>query len=244
LPSQLETLHQLQVLDTRLQEKQRAVGRYESELAARRAAIAACQARVDGLVAARKDAVSQRALAERKVEDLQESLKYKRQRAQRARNEKEVHAGQSELAAVQEEIREAESALLETMAKVEELEAAIAAAKAERGELESEDHRQISEAEGRIDSLRAELDAERSARDGAAAQSEAALRKKYDFLIERRGGLAVVEVDGTGGCSGCHVQIPPQTLIEIRRTGSLRVCPMCQRILFVGTPPDRGDDGA
>ena len=233
LSNQLEILFQLQALDTRLQEKQRTVGRYESELAARRAAIAACTARVDGLLAARKEAVAQRALAERKVEDLQESLKHKRQRAQKARNEKEVHAGHSEVTQAQEEIREAETAQLEAMARVEELEALIVTAKQDRVQLESEDHRQVSEAEGRIQELRAELDADRSVRDEAAARVEAAMRKKYDFLLERRAGLAVVEVDTTGCCSGCHVQIPPQTLIEIRRTGSLRVCPMCQRILFV-----------
>ena len=233
LSKQLEILFQLQALDTRLQEKQRSVGRYEAELAARRTAIAASTARVDGLLAARKDAVAHRALAERKVEDLQESLKQKRQRAQKARNEKEVHAGHSEVTQAQEDIREAESALLDAMAKVEEFEASIEIAKAERKQLESEDHRQVSEDEGRIKALRAELDTERAERDAAAAQVEAVMRKKYDFLLERRAGLAVVEVDTTGCCAGCHVQIPPQTLIEIRRTGSLRVCPMCQRILFV-----------
>jgi uncharacterized protein len=233
LSNQLEILFQLQSLDTKLLDKQRTVGKYEAELAARRAAIATCNARIDALLASRKDAVSQRAFAERKVEDLQEALKQKRQRAQKARNEKEVHAGHSEVTAAQEEIREAETAQLELMARVEELEAAVVVAKGERTELENEDHRHVSEAEARIAALRSELAAERAERDSAAAAVEAPLRKKYDSLIERRGGLAVVEIDGTGCCAGCHVQIPPQTLIEIRRTGALRVCPMCQRILFV-----------
>jgi uncharacterized protein len=233
LSNQLEILFQLQVLDTRLLDKQRTVGKYEAELSARRAAIATCNARIDALLASRKDAVAQRAFAERKVEELQEALKQKRQRAQKARNEKEVHAGHSEVMAAQEEIRDAETAQLEAMQRVDELEAAIVVAKAERTELENEDHRHVSEAEERIGALRSELEAERSVRDGAAAQVEPPLRKKYDSLIERRQGLAVVEIDGTGCCAGCHVQIPPQTLIEIRRTGSLRVCPMCQRILFV-----------
>ncbi len=233
MSTQLEMLFQLQVLDTRLQEKQRVVSRYESELSARRSAIAACTARIDGLLAARKDAVALRALAERKVEDLQEALKHKRQRAQKARNEKEVHAGQSEVAIAQEEIREAETAQLEAMAKVEELEATIVTARAERVELENEDHRHVNEAEGRIAELREELDSERVVRDGSASSLDASIRKKYDFLLERRAGLAVVEVDGSGCCSGCHVQIPPQTLLEIRRSGLLRVCPMCQRFLFV-----------
>jgi predicted nucleic acid-binding Zn-ribbon protein len=135
--------------------------------------------------------------------------------------------------AAQEEIRDAETAQLEAMQRVDELEAAIVVAKGERTELENEDHRHVSEAEQRITALRSELDVERAERDSAATQVDAAMRKKYDSLIERRQGLAVVEIDSTGCCAGCHVQIPPQTLIEIRKTGSLRVCPMCQRILFV-----------
>jgi uncharacterized protein len=233
LSNQLEILFQLQMLDTKLLDKQRTVGRYEAELAARRAAIATCNAKIDALLASRKDAVAQRAFAERKVEDLQEALKQKRQRAQKARNEKEVHAGHSEVMQAQEEIRDAETAQLEAMARVEELEAAIEVAKGERTELESEDHRHVTEAEQRIDALRSELGAEREARDAAAAQVEGGMRKKYESLLERRQGVAVVEIDGTGCCAGCHVQIPPQTLIEVRRTGALRVCPMCQRILFV-----------
>lgn len=242
LANQLEMLFQLQALDTRLLEKQKVVARYESDLAARRAAIAACAARVDALLAARKDAVSQRAFAERKVEDLTEALKLKRQRAQKARNEKEVGAGQHEVTAAQEEIGEAETAQLEAMAKVDELEAAIEVAKAERTELENEDHRHVSEAEEKIAALRAEVAADRGSRDGSAASIDASLRKKYDFLLERRAGLAVVEVDGSGCCSGCHVQIPPQTLLEIRRTGSLRVCPMCQRILYVAITTDNAPE--
>jgi len=234
--TQLEMLFQLQVLDTRLQEKQRVVGRYESELATRRAAIAACTGRIDGLLASRKEAVAARALAERRVEDLQETLKHKRQRAQKARNEKEVRAGQDEVSSALGDIRDAETTLLEAMTKVEELETQITGARADRAELENQDHRHVTEAEMRIDALRSELHAERSLRDGAADQVDASLRKKYDSLIEHRAGVAVVEIDGSGCCAGCHVQIPPQTLLEIRRTGSLRVCPMCQRILYVSAP--------
>jgi len=237
LSKPLESLYQLQLLDSRLLEKQRVVTRYESELAARRAAIAAANAKIDGLLAARKDAVAARALAERKVEDMTESLKQKRQRAQKARNEKEMYAGQGEIASAQEEIRDAETAQLDAMARVEELEAAIEVAKKDRADIETEDHRHVSEAEERINRLRDEVAADRAVRDAAAVHVDPNLRKKYDFLLGRRAGLAVVEIDHTGCCGGCHVQIPPQTLLEVRRSGAIRVCQMCQRLLYAVAPP-------
>lgn len=238
MSNKLEALFQLQILDTGLQARQRIVTRYESELAARKAAMDDCTARMDALLAQRKAQVVTRALAERQVEDLQETLKQKRQRAQKARNEKEVRAGQDEVTAGRGEIDEAETALLEAMTRVEELEAAVQVIKKERADLETEDHRHVAEAQARIDALRAEIDAERAVRDAAAVGIEASLMKKYDFLIGKRGGLAVAEVDGTGCCVGCHVQVPPQTLMEIRRSGLLRVCPMCQRILFAAVLVD------
>lgn len=237
MAKQLEILFELQALDSRLLEKRKIVEKYEAELAAQRALIQDCTARIEAAQAQRKDAVVERALAERKVSDLQEALKNKRQRAQKARNERELRAGQEEIASALEEIREAETVLLELMGKVEEMEAAIEALRRERVELESADHRHVEEAAERIDALRAQLAAEVVDRDRAAAAVDATIRKKYEMLLTRRAGLAVVEVDAAGCCAGCHVQIPPQNLLEIRRTGVLRVCPMCNRILYL---PDAG----
>ena len=233
MANQLETLFKLQGLDTRLLEKQKTIERYEVELAERRQAIDACDARIDGLAAARKELVAQRALAERRLSEILELLKQRRQRLQKVRNERELRAGQEEITAGQTELAEAEALALDLIGKVEEFEATIESARKDRAELESADHRHVSEAAERIEALRQELAEERAARDGMAAQVEDGLRKKYELILSRRFGLAVVEVDAAGCCVGCHVQIPPQTLIEVRKTGAVRVCPMCQRLLFI-----------
>lgn len=234
MANQLETLFKLQGLDTLLLDKQKTIEKYEAELAERRQAIAACDAKIGALAATRKELVAQRALAERRLSDTLELLKQRRQRLQKVRNERELRAGQDEITSGQTELSEVETLALELMAKVEEMESVIEVARKERAGLESADHRQVSEAAERVQALRRELEADRGARDGMAAQVEASLRKKYELILSRRFGLAVVEVDAAGCCVGCHVQIPPQTLIEVRKTGAVRVCPMCQRLLFIG----------
>ncbi len=234
MANQLETLFKLQRLDTLLLEKQKTIEKYEAELAERRQAIAVCDARIEVQAAARKELVAQRALAERRISDTLELLKQRRQRLQKVRNERELRAGQEEVSSGQTELSEAETLVLELMGKVEEMEATIELAKKERAGLESADHRQVSETAERVQKLRQDLATDRDARDVMAAQVEGGLRKKYELILSRRFGLAVVEVDDTGCCVGCHVQIPPQTLIEVRKTGAVRVCPMCQRLLFIG----------
>ena len=57
------------------------------------------------------------------------------------------------------------------------------------------------------------------------------------MVLQRRGGVAVVTVNN-GTCGGCHMHVPPQDLIEIRRSASVRVCANCQRILYVPTRVD------
>ena len=65
----------------------------------------------------------------------------------------------------------------------------------------------------------------------AADRENERVRRRYEMVLERRSGRAVVEVVG-GACSGCHMQIPPQMVIEILSSGAIRVCPSCQRILY------------
>ena len=57
------------------------------------------------------------------------------------------------------------------------------------------------------------------------------LRRKYEMIFSRRGGLAVVEIR-EGACQGCRIRVPPQLFNEIQRNEHVILCPSCQRILF------------
>jgi len=64
--------------------------------------------------------------------------------------------------------------------------------------------------------------------------------KRYDKLLIKRNGLAVVEViDGV--CQGCFMAIPPQQFNEIRKGEQMFSCPTCQRILYYTPPEDEAD---
>ncbi len=230
--SELERLFKLQQIDSCLLEKQRHIDEYERRLAERQRELESCKTRLDELAAQRKELITQRALAERHVSDLQEQTKERRQRLGRVRNEREQRASEAEMAAHRQEISQSEDALLALMEQVEALEKGMAAARAEQAQLEQFDHRLVAEEVGRIDQLKLELSRERESRNGVASEIDATLRSRYEAVLSRRGGQAVAQVVG-GSCTGCHMQIPPQAIIEIRRGGALRVCPSCQRILYV-----------
>jgi predicted nucleic acid-binding Zn-ribbon protein len=58
------------------------------------------------------------------------------------------------------------------------------------------------------------------------------LRKRYLLLMERRGGVAVVEARN-GACLGCHMHLPPQMYNSLFTLQEVQSCPHCSRLLFV-----------
>jgi len=53
----------------------------------------------------------------------------------------------------------------------------------------------------------------------------------YDKVMDARGGLAVVHLEGSG-CGGCGSHIPPQTVTEVRAKTALHRCDICGRFLY------------
>ncbi len=235
MSSKLETLYRLQQLDHVLLDKVREVERFEKALAERRAQMDTVQKRIDDLAARRKVAITERALAERRVEEQGDMLRDRRQRGGRIRTEKELRANQDELSNIQGEMSDVETRLLELMQAIEEVEGKLAAEKSAFAELETDDHRHVAEETERIEALRAAVARGREERDAVAVTVDASLRRRYDMILAQRQGLAVVQVVD-GNCGGCNLAIPPQLLIEIMKSGAIKVCHSCQRIIYVEPP--------
>jgi len=236
VPTDLESLFKLQEIDERLLRKQREIEIYERRLAERKAAMAALTARVDELGARRKQLVSDRAFAERRMSDRQDLMRERKQRAGKVRTEKEARASHDEVESLREEISAVETEVLQLMEQVDAIESQIESVRKEHKALAEADHRDVAAEAARIDGLRSELEAIRAERGAATADINANLLRRYDQVLQRRNGVAVVTVADGRTCGGCHMQVPPQALIEIRRSASVQVCPNCQRILYV--PPE------
>lgn len=66
------------------------------------------------------------------------------------------------------------------------------------------------------------------------------LLKKYDFIREKRQGVAIAEVRG-GVCQACHMNLPPQKFIELQMDKELMACPHCQRIIYFTPQEENGN---
>ena len=56
------------------------------------------------------------------------------------------------------------------------------------------------------------------------------LFKKYQILLSHKNGKAIAPIEN-GICSGCHLKIRPQVIVEISKQKSILVCENCSRIL-------------
>jgi uncharacterized protein len=57
------------------------------------------------------------------------------------------------------------------------------------------------------------------------------LLARYDKLKAARKDVAIVPIRN-GICAGCRLQLPPQLLAEVKRSGDLQSCSYCHRILY------------
>ena len=238
MPSPIEQLFNLQHVDTEL----RAL---RLELAALHDAAAELKTTVGtkrSVTQAKRQEVSelerQRRDIEARLSDEEEKTKDRRMRMQRIRNEKELGALRREVDASRDLSTQLEDSLLKLFdggeGKISELkilEDNLAVAEQQLAESERA-HAERSQA------LAADLERLTAQRTSLGAEIEESLRRRYELIFDRKGGLAVVEVRKDGNCGGCHMRVAPQLITQIHRNSDIVFCPACQRILCV-TPADQ-----
>lgn len=77
-----------------------------------------------------------------------------------------------------------------------------------------------------------ELKNQQARRNIILEKIEPDLIKKFEMIKERRQGIAVVSIQGEL-CTGCNINIPPQKILEIRKSNhAIMQCPFCNRIVY------------
>lgn len=72
-------------------------------------------------------------------------------------------------------------------------------------------------------------------RDVLLEELPKSMRKRYELLMARRAGVAVVEAR-EGACTGCHMHLPPQMFNSLFVVKDVQSCPHCNRLLYVTAP--------
>ena len=156
--------------------------------------------------------------------------KYKTQRLS-VKTNKEYAALESEIADLEEANSTIEDEILELMISIDEatdnLEIAKNDLKANEDKLKEKREILLFE-ENDIERQIAKWDQER---EGFVGDINSALMNRYNKWRIRRGGSMVATIVGQS-CGGCHLNLPPQLINEVRKEKELHTCNSCGRILY------------
>lgn len=228
----LQTLINLQAIDTRIAGLEADAARLPREIAAIHAAVEdakknaeQAKARLD---AARKD---QRA-KEKDLEVVQAKRSKNEARLYEVKTNKEYSAVLIEIEEIKQEKARMEEEVLVLMEAQERLTGDIREADARFKQRESEGRGQEATLKEQLRGIEVDLAGVRTERKELAGKLPANILADYDRILRARAGLALVPVTKPNFCGACRMTITPQRLQELRAQSSLIPCESCGRYLY------------
>ena len=232
MQEQLELLRQLQSLDLDLIVKRKEKKKLEVEQSTITADLDKVQEMVDSLNAEIQVLEGQR-------KDLAQDLLVEEGNIARAEERLPTIKTQKEYVALLKEVDAAKKMNKDIQDKVSRIDEQTAALTGDREEKENELSELNSSVEGRqaeINKAIAECDKVLGEgddkRDSFLEQLPTPLRKRYEMLLDRRAGVAIVEAR-QGTCLGCHMNLPPQLFNTLYTAEEVLSCPHCNRMLYL-----------
>jgi len=156
--------------------------------------------------------------------------KYANQQLQTRKNE-EYKALAHEIDTCKADIMKIEDHEIELMEQAERTQKELAQLTKEAEAAKKLADEQIAQLGAREANLMKELAGLRSNREEVAVAVDAGVRARYERLAKSRGENVLVGVQH-GVCGGCHMKLPPQTLVACQSDQDVVTCNSCGRILY------------
>ncbi len=231
MKEELVKLISLQEIDTEISGfnsdialKQKTITDREQSIAEKEAAIIACKEKNTALQQQQLDNNTENEDAGIRIKDRQNKM-------MQVQTSREHQALLKEIEENKKLLKETEEKVLQIMEQIEQL-------KVEEEELENicagekklleEEIAQVEKAVKKIDNTRKRVT---SKRGKLAEELQGSHLKRYNMLLKKRDGIAVVPTI-EAVCQGCFMMVPPQQFNEIRKGNKMNLCPNCQRILY------------
>lgn len=238
MSEQLELLLELQRIDAELSE----LGRERDllpvrivELEERKRHTVADAESIEGEL---ERAKKERRRLERDLEDHTAKITDLRSKQVVIKTNEEYAALNTEIEFVKREISTAEDAMLTLLEEVEQLSENATRAMEEAESATVQIDADISELTSEVAELDDSLAVKRDERKRIAMRVEGSLLRRYEGTMRSKDTALAYVVDGA--CSGCYKSLPPQTVIEVKRSTRFIECDGCGRILYWRRETDGG----
>lgn len=172
----------------------------------------------------------------------QKVSKYKDQLME-AKDNRQFHALQHEIATFGEEVQRIEGLIIEKMLEIDDLTAKVKAAETTLTKDKQSVAAQKTAIDTEVASLKQMLDTLTTERASIAASVPASALSTFETIFKARKHLAVVKVVDSL-CEGCRVRLRPHLYNQLRSGDQIIQCESCQRILYVAPAPPKADEAA
>jgi predicted nucleic acid-binding Zn-ribbon protein len=229
----LQSLLDLQALDSRLNQVRTRLAAFPQKFAAVDGRVAAARAELDQSKAAQVATVRDRKKYELDVEQWKDRVrKYRDQTAQVKTNEA-YKALQHEVELAESEIAKAEDRLLEQMVNAEEYDRRVKISDKRLKETEEIARGERAALDAEKASAEKDLEALEARRAAIVAGIPENLLDHYTRIAKKHGGIALAELRDER-CSACGMRVRPHVFQEIQRVGDDKMfhCETCTRILY------------
>ena len=235
MAAQLQTLIDLQALDTKIAALESEQARLPGQIEAVQAAVAQARAGVQTLKGRLDQNKKDTRAKEKDLEDAQVKRQKSEARLYEVKTNKEYSAVLVEIEEIKQEKAKIEEEVLSLMEMQERLAMEIRDAEASLKTGESQGREEEAQIRQRLAAVEAELDGLRGERGSLSRDLPKDLLADYEKLLRPRGGLAVARVlpvDGGSICGGCRMTLTPQCLQEVKQQSALLNCESCGRFLY------------
>lgn len=230
---EIEKLLELQARDQSLLELKKELAAIPGERAAREKQIADSAERLEKAKTRAREIEVERNTLEVEVKTKRDAIaRYKQQQLQTRKNE-EYAALAHEIEAAEKVITNLEDQELVLMEETETLSPQIKQAEATHAEEKKDIQTRIESLAKKSENIETRI-AEVEAESAQAAEGiDEDLLDTYRRLFKSKNGSAIVPLEGDV-CSGCHMRVTTQTVVQVKSAKSITHCPQCGRILYAG----------
>jgi predicted nucleic acid-binding Zn-ribbon protein len=168
---------------------------------------------------------------EQEVQDLENKIEKSNEKLSLIKSNKEYTAALKEIEDLKNAINLTEDKVIQYMEEIEAVERICLANKDHQQEMKKDFEKKKEEVEIELAALDKDLKDLENERTRFSQVVDQDLYKKYLFLKERKGGLAISPVIG-GVCRTCNIGLPPQQFNELQKKDVLLTCPNCHRMIY------------
>ncbi len=227
----LKLLAQLQALDSQIDEREKKKKELPRKLIPFKEGVERMVQKLQEVKGEQEDLQKKRRHEERELEARDVELKKYQRQLYQVKDNKAYAALEEEIALTKEKNEAAEEEILKSLEIEEERIKGIKEIEDELREEKKELSREKEKAKQETEILDQEIAKINISRQEMAKKVSPSPLSRYENLRQGKGGLAIIPLEGSS-CGGCHMNLPPQIVSEVKKGNRFVTCENCNRLLY------------